>query len=78
MSTEPSNEKDLRDKYAILTNMWLLGQMKQPGRSICHDFDGLTFYRLPRETPRQAELQPSQGGQWRVTVCSQVDRLSVV
>ena len=43
VSSEPANEKDLRDKYAIMTNMWLLGQMKQPGRSIYRDLDRLTF-----------------------------------
>ena len=26
-----------------MTNMWLLAQMKQPGRSICRDFDRSTF-----------------------------------
>ena len=78
VSSEPVNEKDLRDKYAIMTNMWLLGQMKQPGRSIYRDFRPVDIYRIPRETPRQAELQPSQGGQWHFTVGSQVDRPSVV
>ena len=43
VSSEPANEKDLRDKYAIMTNMWLLVQMKQPVRSIYRDFDRMTF-----------------------------------
>ena len=43
VSSEPVNEKELRDKYAIMTNMWLLGQMKQPGRNIYRDFDRSTF-----------------------------------
>ena len=43
MCTEPVDEKTLRDKNAIMTNMWLLAQMKQPGRSICRDFDRSTF-----------------------------------
>ena len=43
VSAEPANEKELREKYAILTNLWLLGQMKQPGRNIYHDFERTTF-----------------------------------
>ena len=40
VSTEPVDGTTLRDKYAI---MWLLAQMKQPGRSIYRDFDRSTF-----------------------------------
>ena len=36
-------KKGLRLKYAILTNLWLLGQMRQPGRSIYQDFTRTTF-----------------------------------
>ena len=43
VSTAPVDEKSLRDKYAIMTNMWLPAQMKQPGRSIHRDFDRCTF-----------------------------------
>ena len=42
-STEPTDEKGLRLKYAILTNLWLLGQMRQPGRSIYQDFTRTTW-----------------------------------
>ena len=42
-STEPTDEKGLRHRYAILTNLWLLGQMRQPGRSIYQDFTRTTF-----------------------------------
>ena len=42
-STEPTDEKGLPLKYAILTNLWLLGQMRQPGRSIYEDFNRTTF-----------------------------------
>ena len=42
-STEPTDEIGLRAKYAIMTNLWLLAQMKQPGRSIYKDFDKTTF-----------------------------------
>ena len=43
VSTAPVDDKSLRDKYAIMTNMWLLAQMKQPGRSIHRDLNGSTF-----------------------------------
>ena len=42
-STEPTDEISLRAKYAIVTSLWLLAQMKQPGRSIYKDFDKSTF-----------------------------------
>ena len=34
ISSEPTDEKGLRHKYAVLTNLWLLAQMRQPERSI--------------------------------------------
>ena len=42
-STEPTDEKGLRLKYSILANLWLLAQMRQPGRTIYADFDRNTF-----------------------------------
>ena len=41
VNTEPVDEKTLRDKYAIMTNMWPLAQ--QAGHSIYQDFDRCTF-----------------------------------
>ena len=35
--------RGLRLKYAIMTNLWLLAQMRQPGWSIYQDFDRCTF-----------------------------------
>ena len=43
LSSEPTDEKGLRLKYSILTNLWLLAQMRQPGRTIYADFDRNTF-----------------------------------
>ena len=47
LSSEPTDEKGLRLKYSIMTNLWLLAQMLQPGRSIYADFAvlSLTFSR---------------------------------
>ena len=43
LSSEPTDEKGLRLKYAIITNVWLLAQMRQQGRSIYQDLDRCTF-----------------------------------
>ena len=43
LSTDLVDEKELRLKNAILTNLWLLAQMRQPGRSIYKDLDRSTF-----------------------------------
>ena len=39
ISSEPADEKGLRLKYAVLTSLWLLAQMRQPGRSIYKDLE---------------------------------------
>ena len=41
--TEPTDEKGLRAKCSIMANLWLLAQMRQPGRAIYKDFDRNTF-----------------------------------
>ena len=41
LSSEPTDEKGLRLKYPI--NLWVLAQMRQPGRSIYQDLDRCTF-----------------------------------
>ena len=43
LSSEPADEKGLRMKYAIMTNLWLLAQMRQPVRSIYQGLDRCTF-----------------------------------
>ena len=43
LSSEPIDEKGLSLKYSIMTNFWLLAQMRQPGRSIYADLDRNTF-----------------------------------
>ena len=43
LSSDPTDEKGLRLKCSIMTNLWLLAQMRQPGRSIYADFDRNTF-----------------------------------
>ena len=43
VSAMPSNFEELRTKYKVMTNMWLLAQMRQPGRHMYLDFDKDTF-----------------------------------
>ena len=43
VSADPTYEKGLRMKYAVLTNLWLLAQMKQSGRTIFQDLGRCTF-----------------------------------
>ena len=43
LSSEPTDEKGLRLKCAIMSNLWLLAQMRQPGRAIHQDLDRCTF-----------------------------------
>ena len=43
LSSEATDEKGLRLKYAIMSNLWLLAQMRQPGRSIYQDLNRCTF-----------------------------------
>ena len=37
ISSAPTSTAELRDKYAIMGNMWLLAQLRQPGRHLCSD-----------------------------------------
>ena len=41
--TEPRDIEQLRAKYTVVENLWLLAQMRQPGRSIYSDLTPCTF-----------------------------------
>ena len=43
ISSEPTDEKGLRLEYAVLSNLPLLEQMRQPGRSTFKDLNRATF-----------------------------------
>ena len=43
MSNMPSNPEELRLKYKVLSNCWLMGQLRQPGRHLFSDLDRNTF-----------------------------------
>ena len=37
VGTAPRNIEELRSKYEVMSNMWLLAQLRQPGRSLRMD-----------------------------------------
>ena len=43
VSTPPNNTEELRIKYKIMTNVWLLAQTREPGRRLYADLDKDTF-----------------------------------
>ena len=43
LSTSPATPEQLRLKYKVLANRWLMGQMRQPGRHLFSDLDRNTF-----------------------------------
>ena len=48
-SSLPKNLEELRQKYDVLSNCWLLGQQRQPGRALYSDVDSSTFPRILKE-----------------------------
>ena len=68
VSSPPSNTEELRTKYKIMTNLWLLAQMREPGRKLyadlrqghLHGFRGRVDQR--EELPAREEDQRSQDG----------------
>ena len=42
-SSAPTTPEQLRVKYKVLANCWLMGQMRQPGRHLFSDLDRNTF-----------------------------------
>ena len=48
-SSLPQNLEELRQKYDVLSNCWLLGQQRQPGRALYSDVDSSTFPRILKE-----------------------------
>ena len=48
-SSLPKNLEELRQKYDVLSNCWLLGQQRQPGRALYSDVDSNTFPRILKE-----------------------------
>ena len=46
ISAMPDTIEELRNKYPVMTHMWLLAQMRQPTRSIHSDLKETTFTKF--------------------------------
>ena len=60
-STEPRDIEQLRAKYTVMENLWLLGQMRQPGRSIYSDLAQNTFPSLLKTLLNKRNFNYKQG-----------------
>ena len=48
-SVAPKNIEELRAKYEVMSNMWLLAQLRQPGRSVFADLEPTTFQKFLKQ-----------------------------
>ena len=48
-SVAPKNFKELRAKNEVMANMWLLAQLRQPGRSVFSDLEPTTFQKFLKQ-----------------------------
>ena len=48
-SVAPKNFEELRLKYEVMGNMWLLAQLRQPGRSVFADLEPNTFQKFLKQ-----------------------------
>ena len=64
ISSAPTSTEELRDKYVIMSNMWLLAQMRQPGRHLYADLTPQTWSDLLSEllSTRNFRLDREVGG----------------
>ena len=78
LSSEPTDEKGLRLKYSILTTLWLLAQMRQPGRTIYADFDRNTFIDFLETLLDKDNFQLLQRGGWPTYDLTLLDLLCIL
>ena len=60
LSSTPQNTEQLRTKYRIMSNMWLLAQIRQPGRRLYEAFNDRTFSDLLDEALSEDMFQLEQ------------------
>ena len=60
LSAMPQNTEQLRTKYRIMSNMWLLAQMRQPGRRVYEEFNDRTWSDLLDELLSEDMFQLEQ------------------
>ena len=67
-SSEPSNQEQLRAEHTVLQNMWLLAQLRQPGRSLYKDLTRSDVLGS-LETPAQPERISTTARRLMVSSC---------
>ena len=60
LSAMPQNTEQLRTKYRIMSNMWLLAQVRQPGRRLYEEFNDRTWSDLLDELLSEDMFQLEQ------------------
>ena len=59
-SRHPKDVEQLRAEYDVISNLWLLAQMRQPKQALYTDLSLFTFPRVLKELFEQEELQPEE------------------
>ena len=59
--TAPKNTEELRSKYEVMSNMWLLAQLRQPGLSLFSDLQPTTFSANPEAAAGQRRFRSEEG-----------------
>ena len=77
-SVAAKNIEELRAKYEVMGNVWLLAQLRQPGRSVFSDLEPTTFQKCPEATSRQAGFQPAQRSPGQVALTTELGALLVL
>ena len=60
ISSMPATIEELRNKYQVMTHMWLLAQMRQPTRLIYSDLKESTFTKLVDELLSEKNFLPER------------------
>ena len=60
LTSMPQNSEHLRTKYKVMSNMWLMAQMRQPGRRLYEDFNDRTWSDLLDELMSEEMFQLEQ------------------
>ena len=76
-STEPRDIEQLRAKYTVMEILWLLGQMRQPGRSI-YSAHAQHLLQFPENLLEQEEFQFQERSGRPTTVPAQLGALPLL
>ena len=60
LTSMPLHSEQLRTKYKVMSNMWLMAQMRQPGRRLYEDFNDRTWSDMLDELMSEDMFQLEQ------------------